>query len=207
MFRVNIATTVMLLGFLAGCAGMSEQECLVTDWRAVGFEDGASGRAETVFGSYRNSCGEHGIAPNFDQYRLGHAEGVKTYCRPGRAFEVGRRGGRYQGVCPVELESEFLAAYADGQQLYDLEVGLRSIDNQIAANERRIQEIESALASTAAAIIAEGTGAVRRAELLLETDSLKDERARLEADNAALEVERLLAYDALMAYQETLAYR
>jgi hypothetical protein len=206
MPRIDLLFIAVVVAALSGCAGMSEQECLVTDWRSVGFEDGAAGRAETAIGNYRQACSQHGVTPNLDQYRQGHAEGVEVYCRPGRGFEVGRVGGRYQGVCPANVEPAFLAAYTEGRQLYELESGLRSIDSQIAARHRRIEQIDKDLASTAAAIIADGTGADRRAELLLQTKSLNDEQSRLENEIEALEVERALVYDELLAYQDTLAY-
>src|SRR5690242_1789389 len=77
-----------LLG-LAGCAGMSQQACVSADWRTIGFTDGSLGRSVATIGSYRQQCGEHGVAPDLDAYRAGHAEGVQTYCRASNGFEVG----------------------------------------------------------------------------------------------------------------------
>lgn len=206
MPRIDLLFIALVAVALSGCAGMSEQECLVTDWRAVGFEDGAAGRAETSIANYRQACGQHGVAPDFDQYRSGHAEGVEVYCRPNRGFEEGRRGRRYQNVCPLDIEPEFLAAYNEGRQLYQLESSLRTIDNQIAARHRRLEAIDKELANAAVAIIADGTGAGRRAELLLETKSLSDEHGAIEIELEELELERALAEGELLAYQETLAY-
>ena len=45
---------------LSGCATMNEQQCLVSDWRSVGFEDGARGRpVETIdmFPTLFDLCG------------------------------------------------------------------------------------------------------------------------------------------------------
>jgi hypothetical protein len=206
MPRIELLFGALVIATLSGCAGMSEQECLVTDWRSVGFEDGAAGRAATSIAGYRQACGQHGVAPSLDQYRLGHAEGVEIYCRPGRGFEDGHRGRRYQGVCPADVEPEFLAAFNEGRHLYELESSLRSIDSQIASRHRRLDAIEKEMASTAASIIADGTGAERRAELLLDTKSLADEQATIEAELEGLETERLLAEDELLSYRETLAY-
>ena len=44
---VFVSLSLLLLG---GCATMSEQECLVSDWRAIGYEDGVQGRSEAVIG-------------------------------------------------------------------------------------------------------------------------------------------------------------
>ena len=206
MPRTDLLFIALVAVGLSGCAGMSEQECLVTDWRAVGFEDRAAGRAETSIAGFRQACGQHGIAPNLDQYRSGHAEGVEVYCRPSRGFDEGRRGRRYQNVCPLDIEPGFLAAYNEGRQLYELESTLRAIDNQIAARHSRLEAIDKKLANTAIAIIADGTGAERRAELLLETKSLSDEHGAIEIELEELEIQRVLAEGELLAYQETLAY-
>jgi hypothetical protein len=205
MPRIHVLLAALTALNLAGCAGMSEQECAATDWRSVGFEDGAAGRAETAIGGYRQACAQHGVTPDLDRYRLGHAEGVEVYCRPGRGFDVGRHGGRYQGVCPAAVESEFLAAFADGRQLYVLESDLRSIDGQIAARQRRLDAIDKELAAAAAEIITDGTSAERRTELLLTTKSLADEESRIESELQSLGIERALADDELTAYESTLA--
>src|SRR5690606_23590056 len=115
----------------SGCAGMSEQACLSSDWRTVGFEDGAAGRSVATVGGYRQACGKHGISPDLDGYRAGHAEGVEVYCRPSRGFDAGRSGSSYQGVCPANLEPEFLDAYNAGRHLYELESAVRGADARI----------------------------------------------------------------------------
>ena len=90
---------------IAGCSGMSEQACVTADWRTVGFEDGTLGRSVGNIGSYRNACAEHGVAPDLEAYRAGHAEGVQVYCRESNGFAVGHSGATYQGVCPADLEA------------------------------------------------------------------------------------------------------
>lgn len=206
MPRIDLLFVAVVVVSLSGCAGMSEQECAATDWRAVGFEDGAAGRAETAIGSYRQACTQHGVTPDFAQYRLGHSEGVEVYCRPSRGFDVGRSGARYQGVCPDGVEADFLAAYDDGRQLYELESGLRTIDYQIAARHNRMDAIDKEMAGAAAALIADGTSVERRAELLLRTKTLADEKSKLGDEVESLEADRVLAYDELSAYQATLGF-
>jgi hypothetical protein len=90
---------------------MSEQACLSADWRTVGFEDGALGRAETSIARYRQQCGEYGVAPDLASYRAGYADGVRIYCRATNGFSVDHSGVAYQGVCPADLEPQFVAEY------------------------------------------------------------------------------------------------
>ena len=83
---------IVLLGLLAtGCASMDEDECRVADWRAIGYEDGASGRAASQLGERREACADHGVTPNFVAYRQGREEGLREYCTPAMGYRLGRK--------------------------------------------------------------------------------------------------------------------
>ncbi|HEY7671406.1 MAG TPA: DUF2799 domain-containing protein [Gammaproteobacteria bacterium] len=192
---------------LAGCAGMSEQACLVSDWRAVGFEDGAVGRSVTNIGNYREACSKHGVTPDLDAYRAGHAEGVEIYCRPNNGFEVGHSGATYQGVCPANLESAFLANYDSGRRLFELESALQRIDSQIASNARAQESIRAELTAIAASMISDATTAEERVLLVSRSAELGSKYAELSASTDALKQERVVHEQELRRYQETLASR
>lgn len=205
--RMFIGSLVLCFGLaLSGCAAMNEQACLTTDWQTVGFEDGANGRSAATIGNYRQACTRHGVQPDLVAYRAGHADGVEIYCRSGNGFEVGRRGAYYQGVCPAAMEPGFLDAYAEGRQLYELESALRSVENQIAARHQRLEQLTAELASASAAIIADGTSAEVRAELLLNAAAMAKEQGTIAEEIEALEVERLLREADLADYRQTLAF-
>lgn len=191
---------------LTGCAGMSEQACLVTDWRSVGFEDGVVGRSVASIGSYRQSCSRHGVAPDLEQYRAGHADGVEVYCRAGNGFEVGRRGSRYAGVCPADMEPAFLEAYAEGRELYELESSLRAVENQIAARHRRLEQLNQELTAAGVAIIADETSTEHRAELLLNIAAMAKEQGTIAEELESLELERALREQDLFSYRQQLAF-
>jgi hypothetical protein len=192
---------------LAGCAGMSEQACLVSDWRAVGFEDGAVGRSVTNIGNYREACSKHGVTPDLDAYRAGHAEGVEIYCRPNNGFEVGHSGATYQGVCPANLESAFLANYDSGRRLFELESALQRIDSQIVSNARAQESIRAELTAIAASMISDATTAEERVLLVSRSAELGSKYAELSASTDALKQERVVHEQELRRYQETLASR
>jgi hypothetical protein len=192
---------------LAGCAGMSEQACLVSDWRAVGFEDGAVGRSVTNIGNYRQACSKHGVTPDLDAYRAGHAEGVEIYCRPNNGFEVGHSGATYQGVCPANLESAFLANYDSGRRLFELESALQRIDSQIVSNARAQESIRAELTAIAASMISDATTAEERVLLVSRSAELGSKYAELSASTDALKQERVVHEQELRRYQETLASR
>lgn len=200
---LSVIATALLLG---ACTGMSEQACLATDWRTAGFEDGAAGRPASAIGNYRQACSRHGITPDLDRYRAGHAEGVESYCRPARGFEVGSRGGRYQGVCPTGLEVDFLAAYNAGRHLYELESAVRRIDNQLTANQRAQSRIRDELIEIAATIAGSETSADERVRLVARSAELGQRYAEIDVDSDALHHERAIRALELEDYRHTLAH-
>ena len=206
MSAVRVAVPVALL-MLAGCAGMSEQACLVADWQTIGFEDGAGGRPESTIGAHRQSCSKHGVTPDLESYRLGHAAGVETYCRASRGFEVGRSGAIYQGVCPAPLEPDFVAAYNSGRHLYELESALRAVDNQIASNLRAQENIKRQLGEIAAETASSETTTERRVELVARAAELGRRHGELGGENDRLRAQRVVHELDLRDYQQTLAFR
>jgi hypothetical protein len=209
MITMVARKTVSLLAAacaLTGCAGMSEQACLVSDWRTVGFEDGTYGRPVGTIGSYREACGKHGVVPDLTAYRAGHAEGVEVYCRPAQGFDVGRHGGAYQGVCPANLETEFLSAYNSGRRLYELESAVARVDNQIAANLRTQENIKQELTQIGASMISAETTAEQRVLFVSRAADLGQRYGQLTTETDVLREQRVVHELALRDYQETLAF-
>jgi len=105
--RLLLAGCALMALAISGCASMSESECLSTDWRTVGYEDGVAGYSGDRIGSYRKACGKHGIAPDLSQYQAGRDMGLREFCKPANGFRVGVRGHGYNGVCPADLDGDF----------------------------------------------------------------------------------------------------
>jgi len=115
----RIAAAIVLF-WVSGCATLSEDECLAGNWRSIGFEDGAQGQAPDRVGEHRSACERHGITPNFELWRLGYDEGLTRYCTRDNGFRVGSIGQTYRGVCAGPAAAEFLPAFNDGHDLYQL---------------------------------------------------------------------------------------
>jgi hypothetical protein len=192
---------------LAGCAGMSEQACLTSDWRTVGFEDGSLGRSEATIGNYRKTCAEHGVAPDLDAYRAGHAEGVLNYCKAGNGFEVGHSGATYQGVCPADLEADFVAEYNTGRRLHDLEWALQRVDSQIASNNREQESIRGELTRIAASMVSNDTTTEQRVLMVSRSAEIGRRYGELTAQTKSLEGERVVHELELREFRQTLAAR
>lgn len=168
--------------FLGGCATMGKDECLVSDWRSVGYEDGVQGRTADRIGAYRKDCAKHGIRPDLTAYQAGRTEGLTEFCRPDNGFHVGSRGQAYRGVCPNEMADEFVASYRKGRQLYDLERRVRTVNRQINNKRRRLEQIDEQLLSTGTRLIVSPTTTEERVEMLAKTKNLATERGRVETE-------------------------
>jgi hypothetical protein len=184
---------------------MSEQACVTADWRTVGFEDGTAGRSEGGIGRYRQQCSEHGVTPDLEAYRAGHAEGVQNYCKESNGFAVGHSGAQYQGVCPANLEPDFLAEYNSGRRLHDLESALSSVDSRIASNYRTQESIKQELTDIGIKMIATDTTAEARLGMVTRSADLGRRYGELTTEIQQLERERAVAERSLLEYRATLA--
>jgi hypothetical protein len=175
---------VMLIGavaVLAGCSSMSEKECLATDWRTVGYEDGVAGRSGDRIGRYREQCSEHGVAPSLSEYQAGREQGLREFCKPVNGFRVGARGASYNGVCPADSDDAFLDAYQSGRQLYSLRSRVDSTANAIRSAQAEMERLDQDLIAVGAQIIDSSTSTERRAQLVVDSKHMAQRRGELRA--------------------------
>ena len=64
----GLVTIIIAMG-MSGCASMSADECAVSDWNAIGYEDGAQGYTADRLGNHRKACAKHGVAPDLQAYQ------------------------------------------------------------------------------------------------------------------------------------------
>ena len=190
---------------LSGCATMSADECAMSDWHTIGFEDGAQGYTGDRLGNHRKACAKHGVAPDFEQYQAGRSQGLRQYCQPSRGFSVGASGGRYNGVCPSDLEMDFIDAYNSGHQLYTLRSAVNSATSQINAKNAEIERTEDKMRQAEAALIAKETTVEDRILLLAELKDLSERIGQLEAEIVNLVEERAISEQRLASYETMLA--
>ena len=203
--RLLLAALLLpMLGVLGGCAAMSEEECQMSDWRTVGYEDGLMGRSGTAIGTYRKACAKAGVTPDLDEYQAGRAEGLVEFCRPQNGYALGERGGSYAGVCPTQVEPAFLAAYEEGRTLYTLRRDVSQLSSELSRTEREIDDIEQAIEHETLRMIGDGLTPEERLHILAETRRLAERKGELEdqADYLAQELgasrERLNDYEQML---------
>ena len=196
---------IALAVVLSGCASMNADQCAMSDWHAVGYEDGSRGYTSDRFGQYRKACAKHSVAPDFQAYQVGRKEGLVEYCRPSRGFNLGASGGRYNGVCDVALEEEFLDAYRVGSQLHTLRSNVNRVNSAIASREQRIAENVETIAAKQATLIAADTAVEDRVIILADLKRLSEEQGELEAEIEQLIDERARHETELADYETTVA--
>lgn len=180
--KLILIGVVLVLAGLSGCATMSSDECMTSDWTTIGFEDGVRGYTADRIGKHRKACAKHGVTPDFTAYQAGRDQGLVEYCQPGRGFSVGSSGGRYNGVCSVNQEADFLDAYNAGYHLYTLKSNVNRENSAINSKEHKLEEIDASIHAQELALISSDKTTEERIALLLDLKELAERTGRLQAE-------------------------
>lgn len=199
------AVTMMTIAVLSGCASMSSEECVNSDWVAIGYEDGSRGYTTDKFGSRRKACAKHGVTADFKAYQAGRQEGLVEFCQPSRGYNLGASGGKYYGVCDVAMEGEFLDAYRVGSQLHTLRTNVNNASSSIYSKEAELKRTKEKIRAKQAELISDDVTTQDRVMLLADLKDLSEHSGKLET-----EIERLVADKAryeyeLQDYEQTVA--
>jgi hypothetical protein len=170
--RIVRGSLALVIAGLSGCATLSEEECAMSDWHTIGFEDGSRGYTADRLGDHRRACAGggqyHGVcAPELEP------EFLDAY-RAGRELHNLRSG----------VSSANSRIQARQHALEETKEQIRDKEAALIAEETTSEERVLLLADLKE--LAEQAG-----EIETEIDLLIDERARNE--------ERLAAYEALLA--------
>ena len=133
--RIIITPLILLTSavILSGCGGgatVSENQCIASDWQTLGYRDGVNGIRSSQLLKHQDACVEHGIIPDRAGYMAGWETGVREYCQPNNAFEIGELGGGHANVCPNEMQTVFTTAYRQGRKLYLARVEISNLDDE-----------------------------------------------------------------------------
>jgi Protein of unknown function (DUF2799) len=199
--RLSIAALI-----LSGCASMSANECRTVDWRTVGYEDGAAGRAGDHIAQHRKACAKHGVSPDFARYQMGREQGLREYCKPVNGFRVGESGSDYAGVCPVDLEDAFASAYSSGRHLFTLQSRISETVRQLSERRRELNHIDEDLSKDSAAVVSTDSSVDERTAALLDTKRLAERAGRLKTEIRQLEKDKIRYELELEDYRATVAY-
>jgi hypothetical protein len=190
---------------LSGCASMNGDQCLTSDWQAIGFEDGSRGYSASRLGNHRKACAKHGVTPDFEAYQAGHDKGLGTFCQPSRGFSLGNNGGSYNGVCAAHREGDFIDAFNTGHKLYSLRSQVNYTSSQIERKRKQLDSNEELMKDKEIALISPDTTIEGRIRIVADLKDISEENGQLDAeidqlidDRARHELE-LASYQALIA--------
>lgn len=167
---------------IASCATMTKDQCLAGAWGEVGYRDGSEGYPMSVLEDHVKACAEYGVAPDLVAYRSARADGLNGYCRWERAFQEGREGDEYHGVCTPAQEEDFLPAYRDGQRVYAAEQALTSARSSVASLGARLEELDDKITAKQAEARAEGLTDEQRDQIRSRIQEIRRERADTERE-------------------------
>lgn len=160
---------------VSGCASLSEDECRTADWREIGYADGSQGARTSRLAEHRKACAKFGVRVGLDDYNIGHAEGVRRFCHGSSGFANGRQGYVYQGICPADLESEFLAGYDEGKEVHRLEQQVNQLRGRISSHKSRLKKLKKRIKSREDKMLAEDVTASDRRSLYRDIEDLKEQ--------------------------------
>lgn len=184
MHLSRILVLLALAAVQAGCATMTEGECLDGNWRRIGYEDGAMGYPLSRIGEHERACAAHGVGVDARAYMDAREQGLETYCTPYRGFSVGSEGRNYAGVCPAALEDGFLAGYADGRYVHDARQAADRARSDVATIENRMRGLRKDIDRTRDRIGRTDLAERDRDALRKELGRLREDMDRAERDLA-----------------------
>lgn len=179
IIAVGAAGAVLALG---SCATMSAEQCVAGDWGGQGYADGQSGLTMSRLAEHAEACTKHGVTPDAESYADGREQGLVRYCTPEKGFEVGRQGSSYAGVCPRDLEADFLPAYRDGQLVHEVVSALETARSSVDSLGNRLEELDDKITAKQAEARAEGLTDEERDRIRDRIQELRRERADRERD-------------------------
>ena len=126
---------------IASCAPISEDQCRGGDWGSIGLADGKKGRLASILDKYTETCAEFGVAPNKSTYLAARAAGLKFYCTPENAYQVGRDGGRLNAVCEPQIQQSIRPAYDRGHKYYEITERMEDLEDRIDELQDQLSDI------------------------------------------------------------------
>jgi len=152
----KIMISLIIAGYLSGCAVMSKKECISADWQRVGYSVGANGNraASRAFLEREKVCAKHGTVANRKAFMQGHEFGIDEFCDPYNAVKHGidgRTSTINQKICPEQDYPGFTGNFWAGyklhllnQDVYEAQSYVSSLEGRRAKYRRRIRSLREA---------------------------------------------------------------
>lgn len=158
---------------LSSCATLSQQECMVGDWQAIGYNDGVAGYDSNRLAAHTKACAKASIAPDYLAWERGRTLGLKKYCTVNNAYNLGKRGRQLNHVCPIASAPLLQQANQQGHDYYTL-------DRQLNTDKRLLKSYQTELSQLKnGAMLDFVTEKEARARLLFLSDEVHQLKSRI----------------------------
>ena len=181
------AAGVLLL--MQGCSSLNKEECMVADWRLIGYQDGVAGKSPAAVGEYRKDCAKHAVVPDLDAYQAGRAAGLPEFCKADNGYRLGHSGRSLPSVCPQHLEADFRTAYNRGREIYLARSAVNQTHSQIQKRQQDLHYLEEDKSYKLSELVSDGLKSEQRVLILYEISELKQEMDVVEDEIVTLEYE------------------
>jgi len=183
------AAAMALLLLTQSCASLNKEECMVANWRLIGYQDGVAGKSSSAVGTYREDCAEYAVVPDLDAYQAGRAEGLLEYCKADNSYRLGKSGRGFPVVCPSHLEADLRMAYNQGREIYLARSAVNQTHEKIHEYQKTLQELDENKSYKLTELVSDGLVSKQRILILYEISEIEQERGMLEDEIVALEYE------------------
>jgi hypothetical protein len=127
---------ILLVGMIAGCATIPEDQCAKVNWYDLGVQDGREGYDEGRLARHREACAGVHISPDEIRYGEGRRVGLAEYCQIDNAVREGLAGHDYRGVCDEEFRRHHKIAY----EVYSLKQDINRNFDEISSKESELRK-------------------------------------------------------------------
>lgn len=155
MSPIRAALALAALCALGSCATLSEEECRSADWYRIGLADGAEGRPTSWIENHRRACADVGVVPDPARWLEGREAGLRLYCTPAKAYEIGSEGRAIAAGCSSAELAAMRPAHAKGLRYHEIGREIDGVAAGIRAIERRLAALPPGAAAERAALLAE----------------------------------------------------
>lgn len=116
-FKV-VAVVGLALSMSACVSHLSKEQCQTINWRERGYNDGAAGQYKHNLSKEIADCAKFQLNVDVTAYTKGWRSGVRDFCQPSRAYQLGVDGQTYNAVCPSDLSTTFSRSWKKGLRKY-----------------------------------------------------------------------------------------
>jgi len=117
ILKITFSASSALL--LAGCMPhLTAKQCQAINWYQMGFTDGSQGKPQRDLSQAILDCAKFKLKINQAGYTKGWKAGVRQYCQPGTAYQLGTQGKTYNHICPADLAPKFDQSWHRGLKQY-----------------------------------------------------------------------------------------